>query len=331
MKILAIAPNMNDATAFYRVIMPLLNLQKTGKITFELTDNPSFTEILACDVVFLQRPCIDIHLGIAEKCKLYNKPLVIDYDDNLFEVPEHNPAHHLYSRENIKSNMSKCVGLADHVIVSTESLKQALSHLNSKITVVNNALDLSLMPPREVSWNKRRTDIMWRGTNTHQADIASVAPQIAKLSHKYPNWRWLFMGVDYRILESFMAPKTYGYAGVFPEINVFLRKLQQLSAPIHIVPLDDSKFNQSKSNLAWLEATWAGSAVVAPDLLEWRQDCIQIYNGPNGLLNTISYLISNPDNIKKLNEDSWELIQAEYLIEHVNKLRYTIFNEILQK
>jgi len=118
---------------------------------------------------------------------------------------------------------------------------------------------------------------------------------------------------------------------VFPEINVFLRKLQQLAAPIHIVPLDNSKFNESKSNLAWLEATWAGSAVVAPDMLEWRQDCIQIYNGPNGLLNTISYLVSNPDNIKKLNEDSWELIQAEYLIEHVNKLRYTIFNEILQK
>lgn len=330
MKILAVCPNASDATAFYRVLMPLLNLQKTGEITFEITDNPSFTQLLACDIVFLQRPCIDIHLGIAEKCKLYGKPLVIDYDDNLFEVQDHNPAYHLYSRDNVKNNMSKCVALADHVIVSTQPLKEALLPLNANITVVHNALDLSLMPERNVTWDKRRTDIMWRGTNTHQADIASVAPEIARLSHKHTNWRWLFMGVDYRILEAFMAPKTYGYAGVFPEINVFLRKLQNVAAPIHIVPLDDNKFNHSKSNLAWLEATWAGSAVVAPKMPEWELDCIQVYSGAGGLTKAINHLITNSGNIRKLNEKSWELIQSEYLIEHTNKKRLAIFQRLLK-
>ncbi len=330
MKILAIAPNPGDATAFYRVLMPLLNLQKEKHLTFEITDNPTFTQLLACDIVFLQRPCIDSHLGIAERCKLYNKPLVVDYDDNLFEVPEHNPAYGLYSRESVKMNMAKCIALADHVIVSTNPLKEALSPLNASISVVSNALDLSLMPERKVRWDNRKTDIMWRGTNTHEMDVASVAPQIVELSKKYPNWRWLFMGSDFRMLEAFMEPNTYGYAGTFPEMSVYLRKLAELSAPIHIVPLADNAFNHSKSNLAWLEATWAGSAVIAPDMPEWNTLPCCNYNKSEDFNIMIEQLMLHSDNIKQCNDDSWELILSEYLIEHTNKERLAIFNGLIK-
>jgi hypothetical protein len=328
MKILAICPNSQDATAFYRVLMPLLNLQKTGHITFEITDNPSFAKLLEADIVFLQRPCTEAHLGIAERCKLYNKPLVVDYDDNLFVVPESNPAYSFYATESVRNSMAKCIQLADHVIVSTKPLQAYLTPLNASISVVPNSLDLSLMPERKVNWEHRKTDIMWRGTNTHTADVASVAPQIAELSKLYPNWRWLFMGVDYRMLEAFMAPGTYGYAGNFPEMSVYLRKLQQLSAPIHIVPLEDNEFNKAKSNLAWLEATWAGSAVIAPDMEEWNLDCTIPYEtGKFGQV--VSGVMHDPDMIKEFAEASWELIQSEYLIEHVNQKRLEIFRSLL--
>jgi hypothetical protein len=168
---------------------------------------------------------------------------------------------------------------------------------------------------------------MWRGTNTHEMDVASVAPQIVELSKKYPNWRWLFMGSDFRMLEAFMAPKTYGYAGTFPEMSVYLRKLAELSAPIHIVPLVDNKFNHSKSNLAWLEATWAGSAVVAPLMPEWDRH-IATYN--SNFKGTVELLMSSPDDIKALNDQSWDLIQSEYLIEHTNKERLAIFNGLIK-
>lgn len=330
MKILAIAPNPNDATAFYRVVTPFLNLQKEGYATVTIRTEPNFVELLDADIVFLQRPCTEGHLGIAERCKLYHKPLVVDYDDNLFEVPEANPAHKFYANPAIRNAMTKCLQLADHVMVSTAPLKAYLNALNGSISVVPNALDLSIMPERKVSWEQRNTDILWRGTNTHEADIASVAKEIVALSNQYPNWRWLFMGCDFRLLESFMAPNTYGYAGMFGEMAVYLTKLQQISAPIHVVPLEINAFNEAKSNLAWLEATWAGSAVVAPDMPEWQIPHIVNYK-PEMFSTIVEIMMKDPLAIKARNDASWELITSEYLIEHTNRKRKEIFDNILNK
>ena len=109
-----------------------------------------------------------------------------ELDDNLLELPVKNPSHSLYADANLRRSFLEFIWLADHLIVSTENLKNYYSEFNKSIYVVPNQID------EEIFYNKKvkRTDannirIGFAGTITHREDFEQVELALREVQQKY--------------------------------------------------------------------------------------------------------------------------------------------------
>jgi hypothetical protein len=84
-RVLAIVPNPQDATAWYRVISPLRTLSTqvpSLKIGVKQGVNAPDWELALWEVVFFQRPATPEALACIERAKLLGCKVWIDYDDD---------------------------------------------------------------------------------------------------------------------------------------------------------------------------------------------------------------------------------------------------------
>ena len=96
-----------------------------------------------------------------------------------------------------------------------------------------------------------------------------------------------------------------------------------------ICPLIDNKFNRSKSNIAWIEASWAGAAVIGPELPEWKRPGIINYKDVTHLEKIISKVAAGHYDRKELIQQSREYIEKNNTLSKVNKKRKDVIHALL--
>lgn len=293
------------------------------------TSQVDWRSLSAVNAVFMQRPYDKSHFEIASLAKLYNRPVWIDYDDDLFSVPPDNPTFQNYGRDEVKNNIRKLCRIADVVTVSTNFLKQKLSEFNTNVITVPNAFD-------EKSFNRiaptvpRPKIINWRGSKTHQRDVFGVALEIIQLAHRYPSWTWNFIGDNLWFLTEKMPRDRTICIAPIDLINYFAFA-QKLSPSIQIVPLADSPFNRSKSNIAWMEGVYAGSQTLAPDWEEWRKPgCVNYTDSKDfgSKLEKMMLKFENGSDYKLENQEAWDYIQNNLTLTKTNQTRMEILTKL---
>ena len=101
MEILSLYPNRKDSTSFYRGLGVISELPRIDKeIKVKEKDLVSWCELGNVDLVFFQRPFLAGHLEVIKICQKNRKPVVIEYDDLISEVPEDNNFHKIYNEKN---------------------------------------------------------------------------------------------------------------------------------------------------------------------------------------------------------------------------------------
>jgi len=162
---------------------------------FKESANYNWVVIGSHDCVFLQRPFTEQDLQLAHLTKRCNKPLVIDFDDDLFSVPEHSPAHKFYESHRVHQQIKQIIGLADQVIVSTEALAKKYNEYRTKdpCVVIPNALPDHMVPFTD-EYTQRSKVISWRGSNTHNYDLRLMHPLIRFIAKEYTDWKFVFFG-----------------------------------------------------------------------------------------------------------------------------------------
>lgn len=335
-KILVACPAPDDATSYYRGLGPLTELCKQYE-EVEITqggmnsNDYSWPKLKAHDVLFFQRPTLQAHLNIIQEALHRKLPVWIDYDDDLLSVPKENPTFALYNSNEARNAVIGALQRATLVSVSTEHLKRRFQAYNKSIQVIPNALDgHDLLPRRKlVPMNERRKIVLWRGSSTHVGDLLHFKDEILKVYHANPGWQWFFLGWEPWYLTQEMKPEHIGIAPWKGHTDYF-NLIQTIQAPISIVPLPDSEFNKSKSNIAWIESTLAGSACLCPDFEAWD------YEGPIKYFNTASFghrlteMMTGQIDLHAAQEKSWETIESKLLLQNVNKLRRVALERVLQ-
>jgi glycosyltransferase involved in cell wall biosynthesis len=327
MKNLAVlCPNQTDATSFYRGIGVLSEVRrKRDNLQLMLITEVNWASLKMCDGLFLQRPFTNAHLRIAEMTKRNGLPLWVDYDDDLFSVPDWNPSYSTYSKKEIQQNIATIVAMADKVSVSTYSLGTKLQPLNNKIVVIPNAFDNYLFKHRPEINPNRNPLIMWRGSKTHKKDLNIASEACITLAQSNPELTWLFIG-DTPWFADYMPHKSTICCEALDPIEYweFLGKTQPT---IMIIPLDDCDFNKSKSNIAWQEGSYCGAECLAPNWLEWQKPGITNYKDNDDFLTQLQTMI-----LKKAhacnNSYSWQNIQETLQLNEVNKKRILILEEL---
>jgi len=283
--------------------------------------------MMSMDAVFLQRAFIPDQVGLGNLAKEHGKPVITDYDDFLFAVQEDNPTHITYSQHASKSNVELCCRMSDVLTVSTEELKQKLLPFNENIVVVPNAIDFDLVKPMSPEI-PRNPLVVWRGGSSHQEDFREHTDAILDAHDKFPNYHFAFVGFNPWWITKRMDQKRFRVLPFDGSYVNYMRNLCKLRGAIHIVPLADNVFNRCKSNISVLEATVAGSVVLAPDWEEFRTFGTIPYQDKASFHGKLLELMATPhDNLAAINKPALEQVKQYRNLDLMNKIRVETFRK----
>ena len=326
MKRILVLSNDNSASAFYRHGMPFIYLEKYNNVRVDHVSNATMDWSLLCkyDILFIWTPYKKNHLDIIEVAKNLKLKVWVDCDDHLLKINTDNPAYVHYDIT-AQRYFTLCLQAADLVTVSTAELKNELAGFNQNIHIVRNGFPLELTPikPSKAIHNF----ITWRGSAHHKRDLAEFSSEIIDI-YKTKDWVFNFVGEYPSVLhDSNDIPliKFKHYPWKHDVLHSF-QTLQMLSSKIHIVPLVDTVFNRSKSNIAWIEATLAGSICVVPDWEEWPEYTFR-YNDKETFKKAIESLIDNNADSNAW-ELSWSLLNDHYDLKKVNNIRKQLIESL---
>ncbi len=279
MKIKIVSSMPGGSTSFFRSIAPFAALRKIDKnIEVEYLTAVDWFLISDADMLYLERPADDQFLAAVLLAKNYGVPVWVDYDDNLFEVPEDHPHSETFQNIKLRNNIKTILELADVVTVTTQDLKKSFSSFREDITVIENAFnDYKYSMPDEVSHN---AIISWRGSDTHKPDLLKYRNAIWELAKKHElETAWLFLGAPCAYITNGLPPKNFRHEGALPLVPYY-RYIKDTKPAIQMVPLVDNVFNRCKSNIGWLDGMIGGSVCVAPDFPEWQKPGIFRFTDP---------------------------------------------------
>ena len=316
------------ACSYYRSYGVFLHLRRLDtSIKVEPITQIDWTYIAGADILYLERPQDPEYISAMKLAKNFGVKTWVDYDDDLFSVPNYNPTKAFYGKKEVRQSIITALEMADIVTVATPAIKDVYSKYNNNIHVIPNAHNnYNYSLPIEPS---KSNVISWRGSQTHRGDIIPVTQEIVRLSKEYAGkWFWSFVAKDLWFLTDYMEPGSFTGADEMqlPNYMAFMRKT---SPSILVYPLEMNTFNASKSNCAWLEATFSGACCVAPVLPEFDKPGIEHYHTSGEFYDKVKMLIENPDRRAANFKASLKYIQDNLLLSDVNQKRLDVAKAVV--
>lgn len=313
----------HGACSYYRTygVIPFLN-RLDSSINITALDKVDWSRLSGADVLYIERPQDGDFLGAIKLARQFGVKVWIDYDDDLFCVPHYNPMKMFYDDPKTQTAIKKALEFADVVTVATDPIKETYKEYNDNIHVVPNAFnDYAYSMPDHSS---KKGLVAWRGSETHRGDLLNICRQVIELSQDYnKQWEWIFFGNNPWYLTEYMADGCVLATGE-KSLTEYMQLLQRQTPSLFFVPLQRNKFNHAKSNCSWLEATFAGSCVVASDLPEFHKPGIENFKTPEEFFEKMEILIDNPAQREKNFQASKEYIKNNLMLSTVNKQRIEI-------
>jgi hypothetical protein len=165
--------------------------------------------------------------------------------------------------------------------------------------------------------------ILWRGGHSHIEDLMLHADSIIRFKKDNPDWTFCFYGLNPFFLKKNMP---YEYIPFCDDLHTYFQSIQEIQPKIQMVALTDTVFNRAKSNISWIEGTFAGAVTVAPaTLAEFNRPGVIPYEDLYGGLRMAANM---PDRKEQL-RISREYIGNNLLLNHVNKQREALLRDLI--
>lgn len=324
-EILFLTVESADTCSFYRSAGVLKDLRRKTdhNITLmQMNQAPMNWSFLSqFDLVMHQRPFSKDSLNICGYLKQCGIKLWLDYDDNLFALNPENPAYALYNDPNIQNNIKEMLKLADIVSVPTEYLRQVYSEFNNNIVIIPNAFNDLLFTRPELK--PRTNHVIWRGPEAHIFDLMNFSKEINQVTEEFPEWRFMFAGFS----PWFLSNSNNKGNIPFLDVVMYMKMLSEMAPSCMHVPLADNIFNRCKSNIAWIEGSYAGAVCVVPSW--WNVPGTLSYTDGSSYYEAIKSVIKGEVDKTVMNNMAWEYIMDVLPLSKVNVERLIIINSLL--
>lgn len=277
----------------YRCYIPALSLQESKVADNEFLFHNQVTEPTPSDldgkhVVVFQRAVGTLYIDMMKECARREIATVFEMDDNLFDVPRHNPASWFWRRKGIMKILHQQLDLADRVIVSTKPLlSRVLQEMkwggdDHKVRLCPNHLHpavwgRSVWGPVK-PYDNQHTVIGWQGSSTHDTDFKMALPALARIIKERPDVVLRFLGCVPLSIRGVIPENRFQWTkGV--EMARYPATLRYVNYDIGIAPVTDSLFNRCKSNIKWLEYSALGIPCVASKVYPYERSIEQGVTG----------------------------------------------------
>ncbi|QNT77941.1 glycosyltransferase [Entomobacter blattae] len=292
-------------------------------------------------VIFYRVPGFDNALDMVKEAKRLGLKPFWEVDDLIFDreaYKENSNIAHL-SQEEYRllffgvEKFLACLKACDRAIASTEALAQAMRDKGiEQVDVIENAIDQETLdivadikqyradphsPQNRVYAEKYKDHVVityGSGTKTHNADFLTAAPALAEVMKKNPKVLLRIVGElglpD--IFDDLKDQVEYIESKVYSEyLNIFSR------SDIAIAPLEETLFNECKSNIKYIEA----SVFSIPSVCSPRQPFSQIIRqGENGFLaqshsewvKALTLLVNDAELRRSMGEKAQETVDGRY-------------------
>lgn len=322
----------HGAIGWYRIVNPLKKLGAHIEIGMGLSAKPEDALRFKSlgDIWFSKlsdNNNIDLIYGAHKEftgCKF-----IIDLDDDPDHVdPDHPDYKALLDRREMRLKMIK---LADSLVVATPQIKDAVKHLNGKVTVIPNAIDPAIWDFKNEKKNDGKIRIGWMASGSHFADLPIIQPVMDYIIDKYPNVEFHFAGMTF---DNHKQKGFFHHVGKVGYMQ-FPKWYSTLGIDISIAPLKDTQFNRCKSNIKWMEAAMLEIPTVASDVEPYK--CIK--HGKDGYLATnsdkfikyLELLINDKELREKMGKEAKKTVMENYTIDKFLPLYEELFEKTMDK
>lgn len=259
---------------------------------------------------------------VLAQAQAQRKPVILDLDDLLLELPENHPDRGQQYLESTFLPVLRAILEADAVTASTQPLCEYLARLNPRTWLLPNYLNDTLWrlrPPRPPDTHQGPVIIGYMGGASHLPDLESVLPALEAVLQKYgPGVRLCFWGLQ-------PPPALAGRPNVecipLNLVNYadFAATFQEQACDIFIAPLVDQLFNRCKSAIKFLEYSALGVPGVYSRISPYAGI---IEQGVNGFLasttdewkDSLAQLIENPTLRYQTGRQAQQTVRQNWLL-----------------
>lgn len=234
-------------------------------------------------------------------CDYYKKPLIVDLDDDMFNLDPENPKWKNFQRgSDAWLSMEHFFRSATALTVSCDELIPVYSQYNKNIHVLKNYHDIKDWRKEREHRKDGRINIGWIGSATHEGDLDLILPVYQKLWQKYgKKIIFTFCGFWPSRLGEFLPEEAYETRLGVPDVFDYMGLIADLAFDIGTAPLNTTPFNIGKSHIKWMEYASYKIPCVAS---KWGPYEREIKHGDDGVLcgtsdewyKALCYLIDDP-------------------------------------
>jgi glycosyltransferase involved in cell wall biosynthesis len=356
----------DGACGYYRITLPMTKLAEhtdTDVINIKVgAPIHAIVESLDCDIALLPRVCDDDAIDLIDTLHSCGKKVILDYDDNMFNVSPFSPHYEDFGSEEIEVRDSKgniiplwvdgknidlklnrerldCIRRAcekaDAVSVTTPILAKVYSEYNDNVYKLPNCVNLDLW--KHLNFKRDNPDeirLYWSGGSSHFEDLMLLRDVLPVIANKYKNTKLVLMGCNFKAATKGFPEDRVEFHNWVPT-PAYPYKTAILDADISLIPLDDNAFSNCKSNIKWVEQ----SALFVPSVVSLVSPYKEAYNGANGVfvennsvdgwIAGISHLIDNQVDRWKIGGEARKTVEENYDINKEVVRWYNAYQEIV--
>jgi glycosyltransferase involved in cell wall biosynthesis len=214
------------------------------------------------DVVVIQRDAVPAALvePLIAQLRAQGVPFVYEIDDLLWQLPEEHTDHSIDAAQ--QEAIQVLMRAATVVTTSTPNLAKVIGAYNDQVVVIPNALDTALwLQPldstrldalrKQHRLSPERQRILYMGTRSHATDLVLIAEAVEEVVRTQPDIDIIQIGGGTPLPHARMLtpPKE---CSSYPEFVAWFRHIAA-TATIALAPLEDTAFNDAKSDIKTLD------------------------------------------------------------------------------
>lgn len=297
------SPEEVNGVTWWRMYRPLAALAVDYDIEFVHNETGMVYphHFLYADLALCYRPCEPNHVAAMQMAADHGVPVISDFDDDILHSNIGHPVWKHYRGK--EAYVNACVALSSQIWVSTQALGKVFEHPNT--IVIPNALYEHDLPAEP---NRHDKTVLWRGSDLHIEDLLDYRQEYSRLLPRIKKFLWVGYMPTWGAQDK---GADVQYETTWISTNRWFEYLRHQNLLAVTKPLAVCKFNDSKSNISWLEATAAGAVCIASS-----------YAGKPGWEHALRDLPKNEEHYRHVWEQSREEIRTQYNFEFWNEVRY---------